>query len=248
MCVVVWVSGRREHFIKARVKYSAQCGPKSQQPRGRWAFLIHFNILLMKVLHTFREIYRNLVYAYLSRGNFTYLPFNVYSVFFSLWTLEAHKSSSLAVWLAGCLTRTGNSILQNERLDKKILEHCAHLLFFCRLICMLVLNLQYLFVISGYSVLQKNFCVYSTVQNKSISNALWRTIFFAVSQLRKCYMGARVKKTVREQLEELRTNDNPSEGGTESSGGKYLRVRKRKPDNNEGTCYVIEPFRQTRNE
>ncbi|XP_076799522.1 uncharacterized protein LOC143444226 isoform X3 [Clavelina lepadiformis] len=59
-----------------------------------------------------------------------------------------------------------------------------------------------------------------------------------VSQLRKCYMGARVKKTVREQLEELRTNDNPSEGGTESSGGKYLRVRKRKPDNNE------EPLRK----
>ena len=46
----------------------------------------------------------------------------------------------------------------------------------------------------------------------------------AVSQLRRCYMGARVKKTVREQLEELRTNETTNDHDADSS----VRSRKRK--------------------
>ena len=41
-------------------------------------------------------------------------------------------------------------------------------------------------------------------------------------------MGARVKKTVREQLEELRTNDNVFDGGTENEAASLARIRKRK--------------------
>ena len=41
-------------------------------------------------------------------------------------------------------------------------------------------------------------------------------------------MGARVKKTVREQLEELRTNDNVFEGGNEGDAINQARLRKRK--------------------
>ena len=41
-------------------------------------------------------------------------------------------------------------------------------------------------------------------------------------------MGARVKKTVREQLEEMRTNDSVFEGVNEAEGAKFNRARKRK--------------------
>ena len=51
-----------------------------------------------------------------------------------------------------------------------------------------------------------------------------KVTFLTAAQLRKCYMGARVKKTVREQLEELRSD--VFEGETEAS--KLNRTRKRK--------------------
>ena len=51
--------------------------------------------------------------------------------------------------------------------------------------------------------------------------------FVTASQLRKCYMGARVKKTVREQLEEMRMND-VFDGVNEADSTKINRARKRK--------------------